>query len=272
MRQTACPASTSASRSARARRSSAVARSGADEPSAPVGWGRRRSRRGRRAAILDVALAPDARLAFGRWELAAAAVLDAAWRRDPTSPDGTISIRQLPSPDVRVTVRVTRRRRAGAGPGPLRGRGRPLPAAARPSRRDQPGHLRGHRRRPRCSGARHLRLRPGRVPDRPAPRRRRRRGRQGLRPPPGPDHGRGRARTRETWRSTSTARSTCGPPAGGPPTRTSTSWRRRRPSSRRPPRTSTFVHVLATQLGDHFINVPGPGLGLAAATPAAGTR
>ena len=55
--------------------------------------------------------------------------------------------------------------------------------------------------------------------------------------------------------------------AGGRPTPTSTSWPRRRRCSRRPPRTSMFVHLLATQLGDEFTNVTGPGLGLAGRIP-----
>ena len=81
------------------------------EPGDPIGWGRPRGRASApdevpvdrpRPSILDLALAPDARIRFGSWEVGAAE-LD----RGATSPDGRTTIRPLPAPDIRVDVRVT---------------------------------------------------------------------------------------------------------------------------------------------------------------------
>ncbi len=54
------------------------------------------------ATLVDVVLAPDARLRFGTWEMTAAE-LDAG----ATSPDGRVTIEALPAADIRVTVRIT---------------------------------------------------------------------------------------------------------------------------------------------------------------------
>ena len=53
-------------------------------------------------SIVDVALAPDARITIGGWEVAAAE-LDT----EAVSPDGRITIRPLPGADVRVDVRLS---------------------------------------------------------------------------------------------------------------------------------------------------------------------
>ncbi len=81
----------------------------------PIGWGHPTDAEpaasdGGRAApdesgsrtVVDVALAPDAVLTVAGWEVAAAQ-LDAG----PTSPDGRISIRPLPGADIRVAVRLS---------------------------------------------------------------------------------------------------------------------------------------------------------------------
>ena len=75
-------------------------------PGVPIGWGRETGAAGGAgtASIVDLALAPDARLAFGDWEVA---VADVGGPATATSADGRISIRQLPSPAVRVAVRVS---------------------------------------------------------------------------------------------------------------------------------------------------------------------
>ena len=199
-----------------------------------AGHGRRPAEPGDERRVVDLALAPDARVVVRR--------LDRRGRgpraRESTSPDGRIRIEPLPAADVRVDVRLT----ADGEATPARVRfvaadGRYLPPLGH---RDEvnPGIFEDIGRRP-DPRRRHLRLRPGRVRDRPAARRRRGRGRQGLRPPAGPhdarpvDAGDPGARDRARPR-----RSTCGPPAGAPPTRTSTSCRRRPRCSRRPPRTS----------------------------------
>ena len=112
-------------------------------------------------------------------------------RRDPA---GTRSIEVLPAARIPVEVQVVDRsdRRAGPEPGPLHRRRRALPAAGRPSRRDQPGVLRGHRRRPHPRVGR-LCLRPRPVHHRAAARRGRRRGRRRVRPGPDADAARGGA-------------------------------------------------------------------------------
>ena len=107
------------------------------DPRSPIGWGRF-SPAGRsdedgpsssgpdaspRRSIVDLALAPDARVAFGSWTLDAAALEAAA-----VSPDGTLRIEPLPAANVRLDVRIS----AGGEPTPSRVRfvaadGRELP-------------------------------------------------------------------------------------------------------------------------------------------------
>lgn len=72
----------------------------------PVGWGRpgrepAGSTEGPSRSVVDVTLAPDARLSFGGWTVAAADLDSGA-----TSPDGRVSIRGLPPAEVRVDVRL----------------------------------------------------------------------------------------------------------------------------------------------------------------------
>ena len=129
-------------------------------------------------------------------------------------------------------------RRAGPEPGPLHGRRRALPAAGRPSRRDQPG---ASSRTPAATSS------SGRPPMPMS----RAGSRSSCRPAgsmsrssagsTGPRPGRGSRSTPRpaTSSSRSTGRSTSMPGDGSPPTPTSTSSPRRRPSCRPPPRTST---------------------------------
>lgn len=74
-----------------------------DSAAAPASDDRAGSR-----AVLDIAVAPDARLAFGDWTIGAEA-LD----RRQVSPSGTISVEPLPTPDIRLEVTVS----AGPDPG-----------------------------------------------------------------------------------------------------------------------------------------------------------
>jgi hypothetical protein len=74
----------------------------------PIGWGHPRADPGdrRRSAaarsVIDVTLAPDARIGFGTWELGVAD-LDAG----TVSPDGRIAIEPLPGSTIRVDVRLS---------------------------------------------------------------------------------------------------------------------------------------------------------------------
>ncbi len=87
--------------------------SGAGSSTTPAGWGRAVEPLAGR--IVDVALAPDARITFGSWTLAAGD-LPGRPAGGLSSPDGTLSIRQLPEPSVRVSVSVS----AGGEPAPAR--------------------------------------------------------------------------------------------------------------------------------------------------------
>ncbi len=138
--------------------------------------------------IVDAALAADARLTFGGWSVAATELGNEV----VTSPDGTISIRALPNPVIRVDVRVS----AGGEPTPSRvrfvaGDGRYLPPVGH---RDEvnPGIFEDSGAG-LILGADTFAYVPGefRV-DLPVGAGRGRGG-QGLRPSPGPDGDRGRA-------------------------------------------------------------------------------
>ncbi|HTC85772.1 MAG TPA: CehA/McbA family metallohydrolase, partial [Candidatus Acidoferrum sp.] len=75
----------------------------------PIGWGHPRSTAGGRStrarktarSVVDLTLAPDARISFGGWEVGVAELASGA-----TSPDGRVSIQPLPAADVRVEVRL----------------------------------------------------------------------------------------------------------------------------------------------------------------------
>ncbi len=77
---------------------------------APIGWGRPRTvghglppvTDEARGSIVDLATTPDARLRFGDWEIAVAD-LD----REVGSADGRMTVRPIPEADVRVDVRVS---------------------------------------------------------------------------------------------------------------------------------------------------------------------
>ena len=82
----------------------------ADAAAGPIGWGSP-SPLGRgvatvadlsERAVLDVVMAPDARLSIGHWAIDAAGLDTGA-----VSPDGRTRIRPLPRADIRVEVRVT---------------------------------------------------------------------------------------------------------------------------------------------------------------------
>ena len=82
----------------------------ADAAAGPIGWGSP-SPLGRGVAtvadlsgraVLDVVMAPDARLSIGHWAIDAAGLDTGA-----VSPDGRTRIRPLPRADIRVEVRVT---------------------------------------------------------------------------------------------------------------------------------------------------------------------
>jgi len=80
-------------------------RRGAEDTGRPIGWGTALADAqgpGTGASIVDFAAAPDARLTFGDWEVPVAGLAATA-----LSPDGITSIRQLPKPDVRVNVRIS---------------------------------------------------------------------------------------------------------------------------------------------------------------------
>jgi hypothetical protein len=73
-----------------------------DAPGSPLGWGRPRSDQSRTtAAVVDVALAPDATLAFGDWRVAASDLESPAH-----SPDGHVAIGPLAAADLRVEVTI----------------------------------------------------------------------------------------------------------------------------------------------------------------------
>lgn len=83
---------------------------GGSDAAAPIGWGRPLAdgladgpADPQAGSILDLVLAPDARITFTGWALAAADLKVGA----ATSPDARISIQQLPGADVRVNVRVS---------------------------------------------------------------------------------------------------------------------------------------------------------------------
>ena len=75
----------------------------------PVGWGSPDPLPGDGSSpvdesartVLDIAAAPDARMTIGDWEVAVAGLGSRT-----TSPDGRITIRPLPAPEVRVDVRI----------------------------------------------------------------------------------------------------------------------------------------------------------------------
>lgn len=78
---------------------------------APIGWGRALADAPVAVAssggsIIDFAAAADAWLTFGDWEVAVTELPGNATSAS-VSPDGRTSIRQLPRPDVRVNVRIT---------------------------------------------------------------------------------------------------------------------------------------------------------------------
>ncbi len=77
----------------------------ASDVSVAIGWGRPIATVAPEAgsSIIDFAAAADARLTFDDWSLPAAGLATTG----AVSPDGAISIRQLPRPDRRVTVRIT---------------------------------------------------------------------------------------------------------------------------------------------------------------------
>ena len=78
------------------------------QPETPIGWGRAgqrgsaQSAADRRGSVVDIAVAPDAVVRFGDWELPAARLDERA-----VSPDGRIAIQPLAPRDVRVEVTVT---------------------------------------------------------------------------------------------------------------------------------------------------------------------
>lgn len=91
-----------------------------DPGSVPLGWGGVGSDRageddgvgeGPGPVLVDVAVAPDAHLRFGRWDVPAADLADGPL----ASPDGSVTIVALPQPTVRVAVAVTSQ---GSGPVP----------------------------------------------------------------------------------------------------------------------------------------------------------
>ena len=102
----------------------------------------------RAEVVVDLAIAPRRRPHLGG--------LAGIGRRSPrpgeVRPDPAVAGRSRSCRRPRIPVEVEivdpHERRARPGAGPVRDRRRPLPAAARPPRRDQPGLLRGHRRRP----------------------------------------------------------------------------------------------------------------------------
>ena len=185
---TGSPRSTSAWRSGRCRLPQVRPESG------PIGWGHRAPgtadgppEPGDERRVVDLALAPDARVAFGDWTVAAADL-----QVGVASPDGRTRIEPLPAADVRVDVRLT----ADGEESAARVRfvaadGRYLPPLGH---RDEvnPGIFEDIGRRP-DPRRRHVRLRPGSLRDRPAARRRRGRGGEGLRPPAGAHDPAGRA-------------------------------------------------------------------------------
>ncbi len=73
-------------------------------PGIPVGWGTSRSDRavdGTERSVIDIVFAPDARLRFGDWDVAAAELTGPA-----VADQGNISIRPLAPPDVRVDITI----------------------------------------------------------------------------------------------------------------------------------------------------------------------
>ena len=84
------------------------------EQARPLGWGQEIELEPDRelVTIVDVALAPDARLTFGGWSVGAAEL----GAEVVFSPDRSVSIRALPDPSIRVDVRVS----AGGEPTPCR--------------------------------------------------------------------------------------------------------------------------------------------------------
>ena len=86
-------------------RSQAVAPRFAADPAAPIGWGRPAGASADPAVgtIVDLSFAPDGRVAFGNSTFAATDLEGTA----RSSHDGLLSIRQLAEPDIRVNVRIT---------------------------------------------------------------------------------------------------------------------------------------------------------------------
>ena len=187
--------------------------------------GDRRARRRRRPAtgdrIVDLAIAPDAIVDLDGWGVPGG---DAAGR--PAMRSRRAAVDRAPArPAVLVEVELVDAATGEPvpGPGPVHRRRRSLPAAREPSRRGEPGLLRGHRRRP---GPR--RVAP--TPTSPArsrsgcrrPRSRSRRSRGFDRRPIRTD-GHGRPPDPPARARRSSGRSTCRRDGGSPPTATSIS-------------------------------------------------
>jgi hypothetical protein len=141
----------------------------------------RRARAGdpARPSVVDLSIGQDAVISLEDWDVPATELLAGGPRRDPA---GTRSIQVLPAARIPVEVQVVDRTPASQSrAGSASRRRRTLSAAGRPSRRDQPGVLRGHRRRPHPRlGRLCLCSRP--VHHRAAAGRRRCRGRRRVRP------------------------------------------------------------------------------------------
>ena len=192
-------------------------------------------------------------------------------RRRDTVPTGRLRIEPLPAADVRVEVHLSAARRGPARPGS--GSSRRTGATSRRSATARRS-TRGSTRTPApASSSAGTRTPTSRRPSRstcPS-------GAVEVEVVKGFDHRPVRTTVvvepgdPRAGRSRSIARSTCGPRAGAPPTPTSTSS---------PPSTAllqaaaedvTFVHLLATQLGDESRECSGPGRSARSRTRAGGT-
>lgn len=79
-----------------------ISRPSATKRPGPVGWGRRAAAPDSAPSVVDVAVAPDARLTFDGWSIPVAE-LDS----EAASPDGRVRVVPLPPANVRTTVRLT---------------------------------------------------------------------------------------------------------------------------------------------------------------------